>query len=162
MLKEKHRTLVQTLDQEQLLVVWNDLTTQYPDFPQPTAEPSPAQLADLLAARAIDHAGLLSPMFRETAPLAVSAIEHLLGKPITRPQQRVRHAASTFNGRAPRARPTDDRVITAVVPNPKKPGSASHERFSKYRVGMTISEALAAGLMPGDIKWDLERGFITC
>lgn len=161
MLKIAQRLAVTTLAADQLQIVWRDYTRRHPDFPQPTAEPSPDQLADLLAARRVDHASLLSPMFRETAPLAVAAIEHLLGKPITRPSTR-RHASATFNGRAPRVRPTDDRVITEVVSNPKKPNSASFERFAKYRVGMTVSEALAAGVQPGDIKWDSERGFIRC
>jgi hypothetical protein len=53
-------------------------------------------------------------------------------------------------------------VISAVVsPNPKKAGTAAHARFAKYRVGMTVEEALKAGLRSEDIRWDSgPRGYI--
>jgi len=62
--------------------------------------------------------------------------------------------------RAPRAPKSDPRVVTFVAPNTKKPGSKSHARYELYVVGMTVSEALAAGLTGADIKWDGERGNI--
>jgi hypothetical protein len=51
-------------------------------------------------------------------------------------------------------------VISSIVSNPKKSGSASYDRFAKYREGMTVSEAIAAGVTMADVKWDSERGFI--
>ena len=158
-LKPHQREAVRSLNNEQVRVVHRDLTVKYPDFPK-TEEPTAELLVDLLAARKMDHAGLLRPMFRETSPHGVSAMEHLIGKPFTRPQPKIRHATTTFNGRAPRARPADNRVISAIVSNPKKPGSASYDRFAKYREGMTVSEAIAAGVTMADVKWDSERGFI--
>ena len=56
----------------------------------------------------------------------------------------------------------DDAVITAVAPNPKKPGSATHARYAAaYAVGRTIAQAKKLGATAGDILWDLPRGFIT-
>lgn len=159
-LKPHQKDAVRSLNTEQVRVVHRDLTVVYPDFPKTEEPPTAELLVDLLAARRIDHAGLLRPMFRETSPVAVGAMEHLIGKPFTRPQPKIKHAATTFNGRAPRARPADNRIISCIVPNPKKPGSASYDRFAKYRENMTVSEALAAGVTMADIKWDSERGFI--
>lgn len=45
--------------------------------------------------------------------------------------------------------------------NPKKPGSASADRFAKYRDGMTVKEALDAGVIRGDLDHDTKKGFIT-
>ncbi len=43
--------------------------------------------------------------------------------------------------------------------NPKR--GASAERFSKYRDGMTVADALKAGLETGDLNWDTTRKFIS-
>ena len=45
--------------------------------------------------------------------------------------------------------------------NPKKMGSASAERFAKYRHGMTVKEALDAGLLRGDFSSDMNKGYIS-
>lgn len=45
--------------------------------------------------------------------------------------------------------------------NPKKPGSASHERFSKYVDGMTVKAAKEAGLLNGDLDNDVKKGYIS-
>jgi len=55
----------------------------------------------------------------------------------------------------------DDQVITLLVDhNPKRPGSASHGRFENYEDGMTVKEALTAGLISGDLSWDVAHAFI--
>lgn len=55
----------------------------------------------------------------------------------------------------------DDRKITLLVKeNPKRAGSASAKRFAKYKNGMTIAEAVKAGVTRGDIIWDKAHGFI--
>lgn len=58
----------------------------------------------------------------------------------------------------------DDQVITVLVDeNPKRPHTASYERFELYKrgkKGMTVKEALKAGVTSGDLKWDSERNFI--
>lgn len=44
--------------------------------------------------------------------------------------------------------------------NPKREGSASHERFAKYKEGISIQTALAAGITPADLHHDEGKGFI--
>lgn len=44
--------------------------------------------------------------------------------------------------------------------NPKKVGSATHDRFAKYVDGMKVEEALAAGLTRGDLNYDKEHNYI--
>jgi hypothetical protein len=52
-------------------------------------------------------------------------------------------------------------VITVLTANPKKPGSKTWYRFQMYQTGMTVVQALAAGIEMGDVRWDLAHGFIS-
>lgn len=62
----------------------------------------------------------------------------------------------------PRSSLNKDAVITLLVEgNPKREGSKSHERFGHYRNGLTVGEALAAGLTTGDIHHDVAHNFIS-
>ena len=54
----------------------------------------------------------------------------------------------------------DDVIYVMVAENPKRPGSTSAARFGKYRDGMTVKEALDAGLKR-DLAWDWEHRFIS-
>ena len=51
-------------------------------------------------------------------------------------------------------------MCVMVAENPKRPGSTSAARFGKYRDGMTVKEALDAGLKR-DLAWDWEHRFIS-
>lgn len=63
---------------------------------------------------------------------------------------------------APRRAPhTAETEIAVLVPNPKRPGSASHARFELYSQHTTVAAFLAAGGRRADLAWDLERGFIS-
>lgn len=44
--------------------------------------------------------------------------------------------------------------------NPKRAGTKSGDRFAKYKDGMTLEQAVAAGVTAADVKWDLGKGFI--
>lgn len=44
--------------------------------------------------------------------------------------------------------------------NPKRPGSASYDRFALYTDGMTVEDAIKAGVKTADIAWDVSKGFI--
>jgi hypothetical protein len=44
--------------------------------------------------------------------------------------------------------------------NPKRAGSASHDRFALYEDGMTIAAAVEKGVKTEDIAWDVRKGFI--
>jgi len=53
-------------------------------------------------------------------------------------------------------------TITIVsTTNPKRAGSTSAARFDLYTNGMTVAQAIEAGVTTGDIHWDSEKGFIT-
>lgn len=57
----------------------------------------------------------------------------------------------------------DNAVITLITPdkkNPKRQGSASYDRFAAYKDGMTVKEAVAAGVLYADLSWDVGHGFI--
>ena len=45
--------------------------------------------------------------------------------------------------------------------NPKKPGSKTHGRFASYYDGMTIAQALEAGLTTADLVYDRDKGFVS-
>lgn len=45
--------------------------------------------------------------------------------------------------------------------NPKRKGSAAHDRFARYVDGMTLQTALDAGVTRPDLNWDLKMGFIS-
>lgn len=71
--------------------------------------------------------------------------------------------AATQKPKAAKAEKTaadDSRKITFVAPNPKRPGTDSFDRFAKYKKGMTVAQALAAGVLRADIAWDSKREFI--
>ena len=44
--------------------------------------------------------------------------------------------------------------------NPKRPGTAAHERYALYREGMTVAEFLKAGGSSADISFDQTKKFI--
>lgn len=63
-------------------------------------------------------------------------------------------------------------IITVNVPNPKRPGTAGHLRYSMWKTGMTVSDYLAAleasphaaqcrGYGPTDLTYNLKRGLIS-
>lgn len=54
-----------------------------------------------------------------------------------------------------------DQIITLLVDyNPKRASSESHARFENYEDGMSVEEALEAGLTNGDLNWDTAHDFI--
>jgi hypothetical protein len=45
--------------------------------------------------------------------------------------------------------------------NPKKVGSKTHGRFAMYVDGMTVQQALDAGIQTADLNYDREHGFVS-
>lgn len=45
--------------------------------------------------------------------------------------------------------------------NPKRPSSQSHARFALYKSGMTVKDALGAGVSTADIAWDVSHNLIV-
>ena len=62
-------------------------------------------------------------------------------------------------GRPP-ATPPESVIDIVVTENPKRPGSASFDRFALYRNGMTVAQYLEAGGHRSDLNWDESRDFI--
>lgn len=56
----------------------------------------------------------------------------------------------------------DDYVITLLVAtNPKRLSTESGRRFALYQSGMTVKQALEAGIQRGDLSWDTKHGFVA-
>jgi hypothetical protein len=51
------------------------------------------------------------------------------------------------------------RITMLVQENPKR--GASAERFALYKDGMTVAQALEAGVQRADLRWDLAHGWIS-
>ena len=77
--------------------------------------------------------------------------------------------ASTSASGRPAAHATTAPIAVQTEANPKKPGTASHERFALYYTAETVADYIAAVVASGatrakaraDLRWDQERGFIT-
>lgn len=54
----------------------------------------------------------------------------------------------------------DGKSYNATDNNPKRAGSKSGDRFAKYKAGMTLEQAVQAGVSAADIKWDSEHKYI--
>lgn len=66
-------------------------------------------------------------------------------------------------GRAARLFKPDQRITVLSKKNPKREGSESYDRFENYvtgKKGMTVKQALEAGVTSGDLKWDRDHKFI--
>ncbi len=57
--------------------------------------------------------------------------------------------------------PADGVISLRVESNPKRKGSKSFDRFALYKNGMTVEQAVKAGVLYADIKWDTEHGFVA-
>ncbi len=57
--------------------------------------------------------------------------------------------------------PADAKLVWASKENPKRAGSASHERFAAYMGAKTVAAYLEAGGTRADLAHDLKKGFFT-
>lgn len=55
----------------------------------------------------------------------------------------------------------DAKIKILVDENPKREGGEAHKRFALYRNGMTVNEALEAGVLRMDLSWDTRHSFIA-
>lgn len=166
----KYQPNFESLDSACSALLAEALLRRYPDF----GKVEPSMVYHRCLEMSIDHADVVMSLAHDSSPLAVRTLETLVGKPIEQgwpclkgPKPVVEGEAPPAPARQPKVRVarnavTDPRVITHVAPNPKKPGSASYDRYALYRVGMTVNEAIAAGVKREDIAWDSDpkRGFI--
>lgn len=55
----------------------------------------------------------------------------------------------------------DEQVIILLMDhNPKRPGTTGHSHFEQYEDGMTVADALKAGITGPDLSWDSKHNFI--
>lgn len=120
-------------------------------------------LFERLSAAKLTQAQVILAVAPDPSPEAVVALEKLVGKPIIReqPKHPNTHPAPTPRPKGAAVAKNDPRVVVSVAPNPKKVGSASHARYALYKVGMTVSQFVAAGGTTADVKWDTEKGFVV-
>lgn len=159
LLTTTHRTRISSLPPEAALRAWQDIFAATPHFPPPVLGTTGVGLMEVIENWKMDHRHVVLPLCRDGSREAVQALECLIGKPLTRLGISAPRASQKRVVQL-REKPTDERVVTFVAANPKKPGSASHERFARYEVGHTVDECITRGVTRGDISWDLERGFI--
>lgn len=69
--------------------------------------------------------------------------------------------ASVIGVRGPKGVPLTAIVSLLVQTNPKREGSAAFLRFLNYTDGMTVQNALDAGITTGDLVYDAAHGFIS-
>jgi len=76
--------------------------------------------------------------------------------------------ATSASGR-PAAYALTARIAVQTDGNPKKPGTASYDRFALYYGAETVENYIAAVVAGGstsakaraDLRWDVARGFVT-
>lgn len=166
---EKYRENFRALSPEARELVSRALAARYPE----TRGLDERDPYDLCARAGLDQADVVMSLAADPSPLAVQALETVVGRPVQvghpclsgPPPEDTPPAdpapAPQRRRRAPRRPKSDPRVIVSVTPNPKQPGSKSHARYENYREGMTVSEALEAGLTSADIAHDTKKGFIV-
>ena len=66
----------------------------------------------------------------------------------------------TSGKRGPKGPYAADLKIKVLVKNPKREGTATAKQFDKYKTGMTVAEAGAAGFSAKSLSWDSKHGFI--
>ena len=64
-------------------------------------------------------------------------------------------------GRGPKGVPDSAKITLLAKSNPKREGSKAHARFAKYVDGMTVAQALDAGVITPDLVYDTKHGFIS-
>jgi hypothetical protein len=75
------------------------------------------------------------------------------------PKAKSKKADKTKRGRRG-AYPMESTITILAESNPKRPGSKAAQDFDRYKTGMTIEEALKAGIGWNDIKWNVDKKFI--
>lgn len=103
----------------------------------------------------LSHADITLPIVRQLGATAITALETLIGHPITRA------VAPIVREPRHRSKRIDSRAISWLSDcNPKKPGTRAHRLWELYRVGMTCDEFVELGGRRSAIRHDVAHGFI--
>ncbi len=102
---------------------------------------------------------------------ALALVEAAAPAPVAKPRKEraAKPQAEKVEGDRSRTKIEAEGKITAVVENPKKPGSRAHACFAVYRAGQTVADFIASCGAAGipekearsNIAWDRRKGFIT-
>jgi hypothetical protein len=96
----------------------------------------------------------------ESHAKGVASVWRLLGNLIAVPAATPSLEAGNVKPR--RAKISGEAVIEVLAKvNPKRPNTKAHAAFALYRTGMTVAEALKAGVSRADLSWDSRHKFIT-
>jgi len=68
---------------------------------------------------------------------------------------------SPIGARGPKGVPLDAKITILVAANPKRPAGKSYGRFELYRDGMSVNDALTAGVLTADLIYDTAHNFIA-
>jgi len=124
------------------------------------------QLLQYCLSEHISQAEVVMGMWRSTDPVAISATERLIMKPIDRrtpteiweAERAARPVVATIH---PREVLVDSRIIRVLATEcPKRAGTKSADLWRLYRDGQTVAAYLASGGTRAALQWDQERGFI--
>lgn len=153
-------------------------------LPDPTDLPFPVNHTDLVLLLANDPTPpahiimeklLAKPIYMcargETSAVLLDAQNRVIitpkGSYRNTPEKLYRDIEQTFNkiktvSKFKKTKKLDNRIVTEVAPNPKRPGSQAHAHYEQYKKGRTVSWHYdQTDVTPADVRWDSSKGFIT-
>lgn len=146
---DKHAKTFGTLSAKQAAIVSGALAAKIDKYKAPRKITGTA-VFDACQKAELDQADVVTALSGESGDAAREVLSVITGKPVTKPEPQT---ASPRSAGSPIK--TDQRVVVAVKPNPKREGSKSHARYAGLQVGMTLAEVHAAtGYTTGDVNWD--------
>ncbi len=170
-------TILSRYDEAFASLTTEELSVLLPAMGLPLTHPSGrifsgSDLLDHCRSHHISQADVCLSLYNVTGPVAISALERLIMRPIDRrtpyevnvsrlpvpPGSHRARSTATTGGR--RTWPADGIIRVLAETNPKKPGSESHTRFQLYEDGITVAAYYERGGRPADISWDSDRGFV--
>jgi hypothetical protein len=169
MITAKYESAFRALTSDMVHCVVEALVTTHPDLAELGDFETGDEVLDYCRASHVSQAEVIMALRNDSRPSAVLAVETIMMRPIDRRSPRqVEQERDAARPRPQVVAPvranevqTDTRVIRLLVTsNPKRSGTSAHDRFAKYRDGMTVADALRVGVTRGDLSWDQERGFV--
>ncbi len=151
---DKYRPRFDTLSPEQTAHLATAVARRH-NLPE---VPDSHNLYEACESAGLDQADVVMSLSQDATPMGIAIIETMVGHVIVRERT---EELRPRRQRQPRQLKRDTRVIATVAPNPKRPGSKSHARYTLYEVGATVEDLISRGLTAGDIRHDLSHGFIT-
>lgn len=159
---EKYRPALESLSPSEGALLWSRLKNL--GFVLNVGSNSePPRLYDACENAGLSQADLVVALAPDQSYVAKNAIEKLVGRPITvlAPPTLLDPARAAIRALVAHNLEGDQRRIRNIVPNPRRPGSAGHERFSKLREGMKVVEFYKAGGRRSDIRKGLRNGWFV-